>query len=527
MKQILYLFLAIMTLPMAGFAQWDASKEYYIQTKEGLCLANQETNDELALIRFAAPNAETTTQKWKIQPVGDAYVISNISSGLTIDNIDTDILNLFQMQTASEAATQQWKIVPVDGKEGYYNIFSVNFPTKNWSMNYNQAVSLVPLNNFKTSQWFRISETILAADNVTEPDPEPVVTVGTQNVKFSTADAPVWYKLNPFYASSGNVNKNNVIAYFETANNRWIGKGASNTKHENATFDDPDVSLWRLEGDANNCFFVNKGTGLKLAYPASNNAQQRFLLNETGNAFVLRKSNTLDPNMMPDAYYIDPKEPAVLNAGRINADGATAELILYKNGTADVTGGKGSTFIFIPTEMKTISVSSNKAEWGTAKIKKDKTATGYANGAFIFSESTEFEAEQTVLRSQKNTVSLVAEPTSTGKFLNWTNLANSTELGTEAAFSYSSIEDLSAQAVFQILTSMGNVNAVDVDFYISGDKSQLTASSEVKEIVIFDAAGRCMLSTPSNALKISPLRTGVYLVKFTTDKGEMIAKFVK
>lgn len=198
MKQILYLFLAIMTLPMAGFAQWDASKEYYIQTKEGLCLANQETNDELALIRFAAPNAETTTQKWKIQPVGDAYVISNISSGLTIDNIDTDILNLFQMQTASEAATQQWKIVPVDGKEGYYNIFSVNFPTKNWSMNYNQAVSLVPLNNFKTSQWFRISETILAADNVTEPDPEPVVTVGTQNVKFSTADAPVWYKLNPF-----------------------------------------------------------------------------------------------------------------------------------------------------------------------------------------------------------------------------------------------------------------------------------------------------------------------------------------
>lgn len=160
MKKILYIYVAIMLLPITALAQWDASKEYYIQTKEGLCLSNQETNDQLALIRFAEPNEANPTQKWKLQPAGNGYLIVNVSSGKSIDNIGTAVLNLFQMNALPDSASQQWKLVPVEGKTGYYSIVSVNFQ-KNWSTNYNQAVSLaVPvftkrLNGIGSTKRFR------------------------------------------------------------------------------------------------------------------------------------------------------------------------------------------------------------------------------------------------------------------------------------------------------------------------------------------------------------------------------------
>lgn len=333
--------------------------------------------------------------------------------------------------------------------------------------------------------------------------------------------------MNPYYASSATVNKNNVIAYFEAGNNRWIVKGASNTKIDNASFDDPEVSLWRFEGSESNFYLINKGTGLKLAYPATNATQQRFLLNAAGSAFVIRKSNTLDPAMQPDAHYIDPLDAAVLANGRINADGATAELILYKNGTADVTAGKGSTFIFIETPMKSVSVTSNNADWGVAKIRKDKKATSYVNGAFVFTESADFETTQTVTRAQKNSIGLFAEPLGSASFKNWTDAVNSSVLNTSASFNYAMSADLNAQAVFESGTGVRNQKSGGIKISMTNDKSRILAPEYVKSITIIDIAGKCQQSVQSNEAGISALVPGVYLVKLTTDNKEFIVKMVK
>ena len=95
-KTILTILCFALCIPILR-AQWSSEKKYFIQTREGLCLSNQNTNDELALVRFMPPDAGNAGQQWQIIPCEDGYKLRNISSQRDINNIGTHILNLFQM----------------------------------------------------------------------------------------------------------------------------------------------------------------------------------------------------------------------------------------------------------------------------------------------------------------------------------------------------------------------------------------------------------------------------------------------
>lgn len=526
MKNI-FLSLALMLISsLSLFAQIEGNKEYYIQTKEGLCLTNQYTSDELALIRFIMPDASHQAQRWTFKPVGDGFVLINNTSAFVVDNLSTAYLNLVQRNAAADSLGQQWKFTPIEGKEGYYSVSSVQFPSKNWSVNYNGAVSLAAPNLYKTSQWFRLSETVLPADDVTQPDDEPIYTPGVQKITFSNAESPVWYKMNAYYASSGTVNKSNMIAYYENGNSRWIVKGGSNTKVGYSGFKDPEVAMWRFEGTEASFRLVNKATGLKLAYPASAASQQRFLLNETGSTFKLGRADALNNAMAADAFYIDPTDESLASIGRVNVDGSAAEFILYKNGVADITGGKGSTLVFMTVPVKTIDAVSSDYSLGEVKIKDEDAVTGYASGAFVFSPSDTYASVASLTRSAAASVTIVAQPKGYGKFVKWVNAVDESLLSTSSVLEYTDSPSLSIKAVFAIPTGLEAAASEDYDmsFYIEEGNTYLVGSPNVETVILFDLSGRRLLSASGQRLNIAGIQKGSYLVSLENKKGDVFTK---
>jgi hypothetical protein len=525
MKKILFAIICVLAGFIEAAAQWSEDKTYYIQTREGLCLSNQDTPDNLALIRFMEADESNVSQKWQLRPAGNGYVIVNRSYGKAVDNIGSKYLNLFQRDytTSGEEGTQQWLIKPVEGKEGYYTISSINFAGLNWSANYNGTVCLTVSNIYKTAQWFRINESIQPADTETQPDEEPVYTEGVQSVTFSTEEAPVWYTLNPYYANSPTANKANLLAYHDTANDRYIIKGASNTKSTYGDFHAPDIALWRLEGNAESFQLVNKGTGLRLAYPAKTTSNERFLLTEQGSSFCLNRADALDDKMSPDAFYFDPTDANFMNVGRVHCDGATAELILFKNGTADIVGGKGSAMTLIPVETRKVEVEANNPALGTVGILKDDVISGFEQGMFVYNYPTELENGNVVSRSKSNPVRITASPVGDDvRFEKWINAADNSYVSDSKDFIYSEITDVSLVAVFSFPDAIENISVQPVNAWISS--SVLTFTRTAKFVSIYDISG-CLIAegTPQH-LDCSRINTGIYLLNI--NKGEKQCKLV-
>ena len=520
------MIVACLTMALSAHAQWDETKQYYIQTKEGLCLGNQSTADKLALIRFDQPNAETNNQKWTIKKNAEGnFLIKNVGSKLGIDNVGTPFLNLFQATTNDTLTSQQWRITPIEGKEGYYAITSVNYTERNWITNYNGTVALAKPNLYKTDQWYRISETILPADEITEPDKEPIITPGTQEVEFSTAEKPKWYKLNPYYASSPSVQKANLMAYHNGS--KLIIKGACNTKEDNLSFTTPDNALWRLEGSTESFVLVNKGTGLQLTLPTVNAQQERYTLTEKGSTFTLKKSADLNQAMSIDAYYIDPTDGNYAAKGRVHADGATVELILFKNNTADITGGRGSSFIFIDVEEKLVTVTSSNDKIGTFNIAKSEEAIAFANDNFTFEvPSSVFETSHSVTRAANNPVIIYAEPTAPGIFDGWYNKADNRLISKDLTLTYNDTTSIDIEARFTDMTGIDAPAAIgSIGFIFSKESIRLTHPAE--SITIFSTSGQKVMEAKGDAVIATSLPKGVYTILARCNKQTVCQKFVK
>lgn len=522
-KYISVCILALASFPfllVKGQGQIDSAKEYFIQTKEGLCLTNQGTADKLALIRFMASDASDSGQRWILHRQDDGYVIENVQNGLAVDNVGTKYLNLFQEKRQNALPSQQWMLKPVSGKNGYYAIVSANYPAMQWQANYNGTICIADSSRYRTSQWFRINETIQEADSVTEADVEPVVLPGVTEVCFSTAENPKWYTMNAYYANSPSAQKANLVAYYDKANKRWIAKGASNTKVGVDTYTTPDCSLWRLEGTASSFYLVNKHNGLRLAYPAVNSANQRFVLNEDGNTFKISKSANLNASMSADAFYIDPTDASVASVGRINCDGSTVELILYKNGTADVTNGKGSTFIFSEPKMKKVEAKSSNSAIGTVSIEKDVVADSYGNNVFTFVTPDKNEDMPIVWRSAAGTVRINASPANGAQFTTWTIEGSDKVYSTSPTCLYDETSDAVLVAHFDATDGVASGMKTESTLSLSSDGRYLLVPENCGEVAVYSSDGRLRIRVSSGNISLEKLSKGVYVARMH-NKGEV------
>lgn len=524
MKRYISLVICIFAGCATASGQWTEDKTYYIQTREGLCLSNQATPDNLALVRLAEADETDASQTWQLRPAGEGYVIVNRAYGKAVDNLGTKYLNLFQQTCGDGLTSQQWFVTPVEGKKGYYTISPANFENLNWSANYNGTVCIAVPNIYKTEQWFRINETIQPADTETQPDEEPVITDGVQEVTFSTEEAPVWYRLNAYYANSPTANKSNMLAYYEAAKNRYIIKGASNTKSTYSDFHDPDAALWRLEGDVESFYLINKGTGLRLTYPQKTSSNERYSLTGEGSTFSLKRADALSGQMSPDAFYFDPTDAGVMSVGRVHCDGTTAELILFKNGTADIIGGKGSAMVLLPVEMRGVEVAVNDSGLGTAAIMKEDSISAFSSGMFVYSIVGEAESQSVVFRSKNNPVRIVATPASDEvKFEKWINAEDSSYVSDSKEFLYTGSDDARLIAVFSNTTGMETVNGQSAA-RVWLDSSILMFTPDVRSVSIYNAAGMLVAAGSPRSLDCSKITSGIYLVN--VNRGEYRCKLI-
>lgn len=468
---LLFLFVASLHVT----AQETEHSSVYIQTKDGLCLTNQDIEEELALIRFLDPKPEIQSNKWYLDTLDNQCIVLH-NNTFAADNVDDCFTNLFQRNKNTNKSSQQWVIQPVPNKKGYYYIQSANFPGKNWEVNYNGTVCLSDSNYYHANQWFRISETLLGRDDTVQVEEEPVQTLGTQNVVFSTEDDPVWYQITPHYASSPNIKDARLVSYYNQEKGNWLVKGASNTHLNALNFYNPDLSLWRLEGTAQSFYLINKATGMKLAYPTQCKANERYTLNETGSLFQIHKSNTQNNKMQPDAYYIDPVDPQYAQVGRVHVEGVTTEFMLYKNGMADVISGCGSSLIFIPVKMKTVTVSTQNYSLGDAFIMKDSVISGYneEKNIFVFSPSNEREKDSKVCRAANNAVICKAVAKDGAKFVAWID-KDGNEISKDETFIWIEEIDQTLTATFETMDtaieSVTKQNQKDIKcFDLSGRK---------------------------------------------------------
>lgn len=517
MKKEISCILLLICSTLSATADWEPETAYYIQTREGLCLGNQNTNDNYAIIRFTeADDASNGGLTWYINIENENISFINTSNGKAIDNHSMLFANLYQLPANAELASQKWTITPVENKDGYFTITSVNFPKKNWSANYNGTVCITEPDIYDTKQWFRFSTTILPPDTETQPDERPVTYPGVTEVEFSTTDAPVWYKLNPYYANSPTANKANMLAYYDSANSKWLIKGANNTKANYDGFQDYDASLWRLEGNAKSFRLINKATGLALTNPHNVASTQRFTLSEQGSKYCLHHSNELADAMSPDAFYINPIDANVMNVGRVNVEGSAVELVLFKNGTADVTGGKGSTFIFMPVKERKVEATSANEDEGTVSIAKEDIATSYnaSTKVFNFTPSSATEDVLSVVRAIANPVKMTATAKEGSEFLAWINTATNEICSYSPVYTYDGVEDASFKATFSShSTGIDDVcTSPETHIWINEDGT-LGHTNSVKKIAIYNAVGCLLISGSPSCVNLDKLPSGVLIVR--------------
>lgn len=322
--------------------------------------------------------------------------------------------------------------------------------------------------------------------------------------------------MNPYYASSPAANKANLIAYRDAAKSGWIVKGGNNTK---VTYDerhDYDAALWRLEGSDESFRLINKATGLALTYPSVVASTQCFILTPEGSTFSLHRSKELVAAMSPDAFYLNPTNQSVLDKGRVNVEGNSVELVLFKNGTADVTGGKGSSFVFMPVEQRTVEVKPADTEYVTVSVMKEDVACGYDTSTkmFAFTASTEAEEGLSVTRATNNPVRMVATVADGVQFTSWVNTATGAVCSTSPTFVYDGEEAATFEAVFSgTPTGIDEADvSADGSVWVNADGS-LGYASDVEAVSVYDSSGMLLVSGAPSRIRLEDMAPGLLIVK--------------
>ena len=88
---LLFLFVASLHVT----AQETEHSSVYIQTKDGLCLTNQDIEEELALIRFLDPKPEIQSNKWYLDTLDNQCIVLH-NNTFAADNVDDCFHEFFQ-----------------------------------------------------------------------------------------------------------------------------------------------------------------------------------------------------------------------------------------------------------------------------------------------------------------------------------------------------------------------------------------------------------------------------------------------
>ena len=330
---------------------------------------------------------------------------------------------------------------------------------------------------------------------------QPVTTV-----QLSTEANPVWYNMN----SAATAGANAGMGFAEHATLGTIVKGTVPVTPATIHPDqNKDSYLWRFEDDGSgNVHIINK-TGFRIDHPGTAASAQRVLMTMEGKPYTLTEASGISTNNVSGtAFYFTPVDAEFAAVGRLNCDGATKELVLFKAGTnGDIlqTGGKGSLFWLYEVAMKSVSVSSSG------------TGSGMA---IIMNDLGEPEAVSSVSKAQTLAVVVRASANVGSVFEGWKDVATGDIVSTDGEYSYTGTEDIALEAVFTLdsATSLNNATASALSFYPNPARGIVTCSADVTSTQLYSQTGQLVLETQGNRFDVSGLAPGVYVVKMNTSE---------
>lgn len=333
--------------------------------------------------------------------------------------------------------------------------------------------------------------------------------------QLSTAENPVWYTMN----SAASAGANAGMGFEVNATMGNIVKGivpvSPATVHPDQN---KDKYLWRFENDGNgNVFIINK-SGLKIDHPATAASGQRVLMNTEGKAYSFAAVEGITTNNVSGvSFYFTPIDAAFAAIGRLNCDGSTKELVLFKAGTnGDIlqTGGKGSLFWLYDVPMKSVSVSSSG------------TGTGLV---IILNDAGEPEEGSSVSKAQSLTVVVRASANVGSVFQGWKNKVTGEMVSAEPEYNYSGTQDIQLEAVFSSnsTTSLNNTGLTAMNFYPNPAIGIVVCSDNVLSVEIYSQSGQQLMVSNGNRFDVSQLSTGVYMLKMVSEHQTVYSKIIK
>ena len=333
--------------------------------------------------------------------------------------------------------------------------------------------------------------------------------------QLSTAENPVWYNMN----SAATAGANAGMGFAESATLGNIVKGlvpvSPATVHPDQN---KDKYLWRFENDGNgNIFIINK-SGLKIDHPATTASGQRALMNTTGKAYTFNAVTGITTNNVTGtAFYFTPLDAAYAAVGRLNCDGSTKELVLFKAGTnGDIlqSGGKGSLFWLYEVPMKTVSVTSS--------------GTG-AGMVVILNDAGEPEEGNSVSKAKSLTVVVRASANVGSAFEGWKNVTTGAIISTDAEYSYTGAESVQLEAVFTVssTTALKNAGLTELSFYPNPATGLVVCSENVTATEIYSQSGQLISRTSGHRFDVSSIPTGTYILRMISGENSIYKKLLR
>lgn len=333
--------------------------------------------------------------------------------------------------------------------------------------------------------------------------------------QLSTSGSPVWYNIN----SAATAGVNAGLGAYEHTTLGSIIKGvvpvSPATIHPDQT---KDAYLWRFENDGSgNVIIVNK-LGLKINHPVTVGSGQRVTINAEGKSYTYTAVTGITANgVSGTAFYFTPLDATYANVGRLNCDGSTKEIVLYKagsNGDIAQTGGKGSLFWLYEVPMKTITVSY--------------TGTG-AGIVVVLGDNGDPETNTTVSKAQAAVVKIRAVANVGSEFEGWKNVSTGSIVSTEAEYSYTETADIQLEATFtDVSTSLSyNKAGKQLDFYPNPATATIVCTQNVLKMQMFSQSGQLVKETFGNHFDVSELPSGVYILKMMSKNNSVNKRLIK
>ncbi len=330
------------------------------------------------------------------------------------------------------------------------------------------------------------------------------------SVQLSTEANPVWYNMN----SAATAGANAGMGFAEHATLGSIVKGqvpvSPATVHPDQA---KDIYLWRFEDDGSgNVYIINKG-GLAIDHPGTAASAQRVQMSTEGKPYTITEVSGISTNNVSGTtFYFTPVDAEFAAVGRLNCDGSTKELVLFKAGTnGDIlqSGGKGSLFWLYEVAMKTVTVTS--------------TGTGMGM-ALIMNDEGEPEAANTVSKAQTLAVVVRAAANVGSTFEGWKDVATGNIVSTEAEYSYTATDDIELEAVFTLdsATSLNSANKSSLNFYPNPARGIVTCSEDVSFTQLYSQTGQLVLETQGNRFDVSGLAPGLYVLKMNSTERKAL-----